>query len=291
MTDRYDWIDRALLAALTLSGLLTRPRVWYPALLTMFAVIAVALLGGAGLVTLASARVGRRIQGPRTRSALIWRGALDTTRAAWVAACLAAWPLTLIRIGQPTGLTWKLPGSPLWLTLQTISVLLAMDAWLYWKHRLLHTRFLFPFHRDHHVYRDPTAFAGFAVGPVESLLTFWPILLLCIPAATHYGPLYFGLVIAFVLLNFYLHCGVAVRWVEAILPRVFSTPRRSTTSTMRTPTRTSAKPSHCGTTSAAPGRSSTIGLHPRRCSSGGRSCADAILLSVAGARVAVVASR
>ena len=66
-----------------------------------------------------------------------------------------------------------------------------------------------------------SAFAGFAVGPVESLLTFWPILLLCIPAATHYGPLYFGLVTAFVLLNFYLHCGVTLRFVEAILPRLF----------------------------------------------------------------------
>jgi lathosterol oxidase len=187
----------------------------------MFAAIDGPLLFGCAMTTLLSARFGARIQGPRVRPALILRGIFDTSRAAWVAACLAAWPLWMIRHGHPTGLTWSLPGNPLWLALQTVAVLLAMDAWLYWKHRLLHTRLLFPFHRDHHVYRDPTAFAGFAVGPVESLLTFWPILLVCIPAATHYGPLYFGLVTSFVVLNFYLHCGVTLRPIEAVLPRIF----------------------------------------------------------------------
>jgi lathosterol oxidase len=213
------WIDRLVLLALTLSGLAVDA--WYPCLLVMFAAIAGPLLAGCGLTTLLCERFGPRIQGPRVRPALILRGVFDTARAAWVAACLAAWPLWLIRRGHPTGLTWSLPGSPLWLALQTVAVLLVMDAWLYWKHRLLHTRLLFPFHRDHHVYRDPTAFAGFAVGPVESLLTFWPILLVCFPAATHYGPLYFGLVTTFVVLNFYLHCGVVARPLEAVLPRIF----------------------------------------------------------------------
>jgi len=99
-----------------------------------------------------------------------------------------------------------------------IASLFVLDAWLYWKHRLLHTRFFFRFHREHHTFRDPTAFAGFAVGPVESLLTFWPIVLMAIPEAIHYGPLYLSLVIGFVLLNLYLHCGVTVRAFEAVLP-------------------------------------------------------------------------
>ena len=33
--------------------------------------------------------------------------------------------------------------------------------------------------------------------------------------------LYVGLVVAFVLLNYYLHCGVTLKWVEAVLPRLF----------------------------------------------------------------------
>ncbi len=217
------WIDRGVLIGLTLAGLACRDGAlaWYRSLGTMFAVLAGAVLAGAGAVTLLSARLGARVQGPRHKPALVARGALDTARAMWVAACLAAWPLTMIHAHHATGLVWALPASPLALAAQTVAALLVMDAWLYWKHRLLHTRLLFGFHRDHHVYRDPTAFAGFAVGPVESLLTFWPILLLCIPKATHWAPLYFALVAAFVLLNFYLHCGVTLRWVEATLPRAF----------------------------------------------------------------------
>jgi len=43
-------------------------------------------------------------------------------------------------------------------------------------------------------------------------------LILCFPAATHWAPLYLGLVVGFVLLNYYLHCGVTIGWVEATLP-------------------------------------------------------------------------
>jgi lathosterol oxidase len=220
--DLYTWIDRLVLAALTAAGLLyPHPRLWYGGLLATFAAVAAPLLAGAALTTLATARAGARIQGPRTRPAMIARSAAATAVAAWVAACLAAWPLAMIHDGKPTALAWSLPPgtTPLRIALQTLAALFVMDAWLYWKHRLLHTRLLFGFHREHHAYRDPTAFAGFAVGPVESLLTFWPILILCIPRATHYAPLYFALIAAFVALNFYLHCGVTFRVLEATLPR------------------------------------------------------------------------
>jgi lathosterol oxidase len=95
-----------------------------------------------------------------------------------------------------------------------------VDAMTYWKHRLLHTRLFFPFHKHHHLFRDPTPFAGFAVGPVETLLTFWPLLLVCFPVAKHFAPLYFTAIISFVLLNLYLHCGVTFIWLEKVLPRI-----------------------------------------------------------------------
>jgi lathosterol oxidase len=153
---------------------------------------------------------------------MMLREARDTALAAWVAACLLAFPLSRLRAGVPVGLTWSIAeaGGPVRTVAQTLGAVLVLDAWLYWKHRLLHTRALFPFHRGHHVYRDPTAFAGFAVGPVESLLTFWPVVIWAHPLALHWAPLYFGLVGGFVLLNFYLHCGVTVRLIEATLPRL-----------------------------------------------------------------------
>jgi sterol desaturase/sphingolipid hydroxylase (fatty acid hydroxylase superfamily) len=218
------WVDRAVVVLLPAAGLFSPqgPRAFYTALAIGFAGLASGVLAGAGVVTWFAERRPERLQGPRRRPAMILEGVRDTSVAAWVAACLLAWPLAKMRSGLPTGLVWSLPdaGSVAATVAGTLGGLLALDAWLYAKHRLLHTRWLFPFHRAHHAYRDPTAFAGFAVGPVESLMTFWPVVLVALPWATHWAPLYFGLVGGFVLLNFYLHCGVRVGLIEATLPRM-----------------------------------------------------------------------
>jgi lathosterol oxidase len=219
------WIDGFVVFALTAAGVCCPQGLaaFYRALAEGFVGISVGVVGGAALVTVVSERLTVRLQGPRRRPTLAWRGARDTALAAWIAACLLAWPLARIHAGAPNGLNWSLTasGGALRVTLQTLGAIVFLDAWLYWKHRLLHTRWLFAFHRAHHVYRDPTALAGFAVGPVESLLTFWPIVLVAVPQAIHYGPLYLTLVVLFILLNFYLHCGIGSKVLESTLPRLF----------------------------------------------------------------------
>ncbi|MCA9718189.1 MAG: sterol desaturase family protein [Myxococcales bacterium] len=218
--------DAALPFALTAVGLLhpESPLIWFASLAIAFVAIAGTLLIGAGLSAYASLFYGARIQGVRRRPPPILSEAGVTAQAAWVAASFAAWPIAQSWLGHPIGLVWSLEaaGLSLWgVLVQTFFGVLAIDLWLYVKHRLLHTRALFVFHKAHHAYRDPTPFAGFAVGPVESLMTFWPILLLCIPEATHWGPAYFGLVLGFIVLNFYLHCGVTLPLIERTLPRLW----------------------------------------------------------------------
>lgn len=218
-------VDGAVVVLVTAAGVFCPQgaAAFYRSLAVGFAGIAGSVLAGAFVVTWLGERDPQRLQGPRRKPALMARGARDTALAAWIAACLLAWPLARMHAGVRTGLVWSLEeagGAPQ-VILQTAGGLLVLDAWLYWKHRLLHTRWLFPFHRAHHVYRDPTALAGFAVGPVESLLTFWPVVLVSIPEAIHWAPLYFALVGGFVLLNFYLHSGVSLRVLEATLPRIF----------------------------------------------------------------------
>lgn len=214
-------VDLAVLLGLPLAGLLAPERrgLWYLAFLVGFAGLAGAVVGGAALVTWRAEKETQRLQGVRRGSARIPEGAWESTLAMWVAAGLLAWPLWRAWTGRPIGLEWSLSaagGLPLVL-LQNVFGVLALDAWLYWKHRLLHTRLLFAFHRGHHQHRDPTALASFAVGPVEALLTFWPLLLVAHPKATHYGPLYLALVVGFVGLNFYLHCGLRVGLLERVL--------------------------------------------------------------------------
>lgn len=215
-------LDGVLPLALVGLGLLVPDHrgLFYAALAVGFVGIAGTVLLGATLVTILAERNSQRIQGPRQKAAPFLREAADTARAALVAACFLAWPLWRSWTGRPIGLVWSLEqagGLPLVL-LQNIAAVFVLDAWLYWKHRLLHTRRMFPFHRAHHTYRDPSALAGFAVGPVESVLTFWPLCLVALPQATHYAPIYFALVVGFILLNYYLHCGVSVALLERILP-------------------------------------------------------------------------
>lgn len=217
-------IDGALPIGLAAAGLLAPDHrlLFYAALAIGFIGIAGTVLAGAAVVTLLSERRGQRlrIQGPRLRPAPVLHEAADTALAAFIAACFLAWPLWRSWTGRPIGLVWSVDeagGLPLVLV-QTTAAVFVLDAWLYWKHRLLHTRLLFPFHRGHHVFRDPTALAGFAVGPVESVLTFWPLLLVAIPQAKHWAPLYFGLVGGFIALNYYLHCGIRIALFERLLP-------------------------------------------------------------------------
>lgn len=214
------WIDGAVVLALPALGLLAPDHraTWYLALLAGFAGLSVTVTGGAAVVTWLGERATGRLQGVRKGSPHVAEGLWDTSLAMWVAASLLAWPLWRAWTGRPIGLVWSLreAGGISAIPLTLLGVL-AIDAWLYWKHRILHSRWLFAFHRGHHFYRDPNALSGFSVGPVEALLTFWPLLAIAHPKAVHWAPMYFGLVGGFILLNFYLHCGHRVRWIEAAL--------------------------------------------------------------------------
>lgn len=141
----------------------------------------------------------------------------------FIVSAMAAWPAGLYKLGIPTGFATTLEemGVSWWVAvIQMYLGIVVIDAWTYWKHRILHTRALFAFHKHHHTFRDPSPFGGFAVGPVETILTFWPLLLICIPEAKHFAPLYFSAIVSFVLLNLYLHSGVTFVWLEKVFPRI-----------------------------------------------------------------------
>ena len=75
-------------------------------------------------------------------------------------------PLSLYRLGLPCALrdTLEETGDGVWFyAFKTAFGLLGADWYMYMKHRILHSRNFFAFHRSHHMFRDPTPFAGFAV--------------------------------------------------------------------------------------------------------------------------------
>jgi lathosterol oxidase len=218
------WIDWSVVLGILLSGLLHPvPAIYYDSMVKLFIAIIVPLLSFSYLIFFFSERYGRRIQGERRKAPPIADEAFGTTRAMFVVACMAAWPVALYRAGIPTGFVWTLKemGLSWWMVILEMYLgIIAIDALTYWKHRLLHTKAFYPFHMHHHTFRDPTPFSGFAVGPVETVLTFWPLLLICFPPAKHFVPLYVTAIVGFVFLNLYLHCGVTYTRLEKILPRI-----------------------------------------------------------------------
>ncbi|MCW5908156.1 MAG: sterol desaturase family protein [Chitinophagales bacterium] len=218
------FIDWVIVALVFLSGLLhPSPKVFYDSVLRIFLIITVPLFTFAFLIYRFSEKYGNRIQGERGKNPPIAEEAFGSARAMFVVACMAAWPTGMYRIGLPTGIVWTIKemGLNWWLVvLEMYAGIIAVDALTYWKHRLLHTKMFFPFHKHHHSFRDPTPFAGFAVGPLETVLTFFPLLFICFPPAKHFAPLYFSAIVGFVFLNLYLHCGVTFSWLEKILPRI-----------------------------------------------------------------------
>lgn len=69
-----------------------------------------------------------------------------------------------------------------WFTV--LAMILIHDAWFYWTHRLLHTKYLYAkVHRIHHQSHNPTPWAAFAFHPVEAFVQaiILPIVALFMP--------------------------------------------------------------------------------------------------------------
>lgn len=192
---------------------------------TAFIWLSVFNIAGSLVTQLLARLLGGRIQEDRGKD-LTLQAIFESERALYVVACLAAWPMTREAVGLPTAFKATLAeaswgGSAALYLLKVAGGLMAADAWNYWKHRTLHNRALWAIHATHHKFRDPTAFVGFAIHPVEALATFFPILFVCMPQLYLWMPLHAPFIIGFIVLNFYLHCGYSVEVIERFLPRAF----------------------------------------------------------------------
>jgi Delta7-sterol 5-desaturase len=115
--------------------------------------------------------------------------------------------------GGPSSLYFGLADRGLWyLPVSAVLLLFAIDAALYYSHRLLHHRTIFRYvHRWHHRYTAPVIFTTTAVHPAE-FLTFQFFLIL--PALVI--PAHVGVYIAVIAYTYFIgmvdHAGVRVRW-------------------------------------------------------------------------------
>ena len=154
----------------------------------------------------------------------------EMTTAVFVASALSTWPISRYRLGQELACTSDFTVAShgyadgvglVIISFKMIAVILASDAYLYWKHRILHSRSFYIFHKSHHQFYNPTPFAGFAVAPMEAVITFGPILAFCFPKFSFYTPVHMPGICCFVFLNFYLHAGFKIPILEKLLPIFF----------------------------------------------------------------------
>jgi lathosterol oxidase len=100
----------------------------------------------------------------------------------------------------------------IWLPASALLALLAIDAGLYYSHRLLHHRLLFRhIHRWHHRYVAPTVFATTAMHPIEFLVFMAVLILPAFLIPIHVGV--YLLVIGYTyLIGMIDHCGIRTQW-------------------------------------------------------------------------------
>jgi sterol desaturase/sphingolipid hydroxylase (fatty acid hydroxylase superfamily) len=209
---------------------------WYHTLLTTFGMLCGGCLSACAVLQLLSGLVGTQIQhDKRFKPALVVEEARETALTMYMVACFASWPVMQAQQGHPTAMVHAIqdavPYARQWglsptacaglYALKFAGIVLGADCWTYWKHRSLHNRVLWVFHKPHHAYHDPTCFAGFALHPFEGVLTFAPILLFCNSSLGIYAPMHWPMLGFFSLLNFYLHCGHRITLLETWLPKAW----------------------------------------------------------------------
>jgi sterol desaturase/sphingolipid hydroxylase (fatty acid hydroxylase superfamily) len=211
---------------------------WLRCFATLFCFMSAFILTGSCLVIVACGLCGRKQQQAPPPTPPHWREMLDSVKAMWTFAALAAWPYYRYCLDpRSTAIVWTLEEAQPWAkdlpwardrnvqvalyVAQLVALTLVVDFYSYVKHKSMHSRALFQFHAMHHTYRDPSAFASFAVHPVESFLTFVPVLGMLSTAMPVWAHAYAVWTLGWALLNLYLHCGHELEPVEALLAPLF----------------------------------------------------------------------
>jgi lathosterol oxidase len=216
-----------VVAGVTLAA---KPLLWATCFVQLFACMSGFIMFFSVFIVGLCASFGTKMQPAGRATPPLLTEALDSIRAMWVFAGLAAWPMMMYIDGQEMGLVFTLaeamPGWPLahalpLYVLQLVALTLVVDAYSHLKHKSMHSGVLWEFHKTHHTYRDPSPFAAFAVHPVEAFLTFVPVLGMCRAELPVWAHAYGVWVAAWTLINLYLHSGYEIPALERALAPFF----------------------------------------------------------------------
>eukprot|EP01080_Neovahlkampfia_damariscottae_P002928 gene2928-4767_t len=181
------------------------------------------LIGGGMIFWKITELLGSKLQTYKKFNPLVKKEIFGTTMTVITISSIAAWPITQVRLGQEIVFSWKLNQSFSFTLIQFIIFLFATDAFTYWKHWFLHRPYMFPFHKFHHAFHDPSTFASFSFHPVDAFFTFSPIYLAMINQIQISAQMYVGYILFFVHINLYMHSGYSIRIFDQFLSFIWIT--------------------------------------------------------------------
>eukprot|EP01062_Namystynia_karyoxenos_P029067 TRINITY_DN21911_c0_g1_i2.p1 TRINITY_DN21911_c0_g1~~TRINITY_DN21911_c0_g1_i2.p1 ORF type:complete len:358 (+),score=141.52 TRINITY_DN21911_c0_g1_i2:86-1075(+) len=237
-----DWVNcvnALIIAAVWAAGLAhADPELWLRTAGWCCLALAVVQFATALPFQFVASRCGRLIQtSPTAQPEYVWEELKQTVVGyVLVVGPIIAWPATNARMGRPTALSWDLDycvsdvlpaalpaaGLPwaakvaVYLAAKLLPAVLIADAYNYWKHRLFHTKLLWPFHKYHHSHRNPSALAGYAVSPAFGFATFAPVYAYGVPGLGMWAPATYGFLLFYLFVNHYIHCGFVIDPVERL---------------------------------------------------------------------------
>ena len=107
-----------------------------------------------------------------------------------------------------------LPNHPMCYICRWVMSFILSDIWLYFTHRLMHAKF-YHYHKIHHYYVNPSAFAGLVTHPFEFILSNYLSMMLPLITISHHELMVFET--AFVAIDIlFSHCGTTSRHPSAI---------------------------------------------------------------------------
>ena len=129
-------------------------------------------------------RLAPRVIGGSPKGADLRREMLYSLSTLCILTALYAWGATLVEHGAVKLYIPLFQHGAAWLLLSLPVTIVWHDAYFYWTHRLLHTRWLFrQIHGVHHRSRNPSPWAALSFHPVEALIhgMALPIVLIVLP--------------------------------------------------------------------------------------------------------------
>ena len=203
---------------LLLPGFLhSNPTKFFESFIYCVAFLEIWILLASYIIWLVTEKIGKKLQNQKEFKPMVGKEIFGTTATVITVSAISSWSITQYRLGQEIAFSWKEYPTFSMAIIQFLIILIGSDFFTYWKHYFLHRPYMFAYHKYHHMFHNPSCFAGFSQHPIDALATFCPMYFATLTIVQINGYVYTFYILFFVHLNLYMHCGYSINFIEKIV--------------------------------------------------------------------------